>query len=120
MLPNGHPSSPLIVEGANIFISAEARTFLFNEGGVAIVKDSSANKCGVITSSAEVATSMLLTTEEFLEHKDEVVADVIDKLHHIAKAEAELLFKEYANHPGALPQFRTHLRSNQLGNRPDY
>ena len=105
MLPDGQPSAPLIVEGANIFISSEARALLFNQGGVAIVKDSSANKCGVITSSAEVAASMLLTTAEFLEHKDALVADVIDRLHIIAKAEAELLFREYKNYSGALPQF---------------
>ena len=38
------PSSPLIVEGANIFITSDARTKLFEVGKVAIVKDSSANK----------------------------------------------------------------------------
>jgi hypothetical protein len=32
------------VEGANIFITAEARTKLFENGNVVIVKDSSANK----------------------------------------------------------------------------
>lgn len=42
---NGKPSSMLIVEGANIFNTAEARERLF-EKGVAIVKDSSANKVG--------------------------------------------------------------------------
>ncbi len=102
---DGTPSSPLIVEGANIFTTPEARDLLFQEAGVAIVKDSSANKCGVVTSSCEVATSMLLTTDEFLEYKDEVVADVIKRLHIIAKAEAELLFREYKNYPGALPHF---------------
>jgi glutamate dehydrogenase len=40
----GVPSSKLIVEGANIFITPEARVGLFTEGKVAIVKDSSANK----------------------------------------------------------------------------
>ena len=40
---NGKPTSMLIVEGANIFNTAEARERLF-EKGVAIVKDSSANK----------------------------------------------------------------------------
>ena len=45
---NNVPSSPLIVEGANIFITADARTKLFEVGKVAIVKDSSANKVGFI------------------------------------------------------------------------
>eukprot|EP00605_Chrysophyceae_sp_TOSAG23-4_P000106 GSChrysophyteH1.ASY1.ANO1.116.1 assembled CDS len=100
----GRPSSSLIVEGANIFITPEARDKLF-QNGVTIVKDSSANKCGVVTSSCEVASSILLTTDEFLQHKDALVADVIERLHVLAKAEAELLFREYKNYPGALPHF---------------
>ena len=100
------PSSPLIVEGANIFTTPEARTALFEHAGVAIVKDSSANKCGVITSSQEVACSMLLTTEEFLTHKEELAADVIKRLHTVARKEAEFMFNEYKYHPGALPHFQ--------------
>ena len=99
------PSSPLIVEGANIFTTPEARTALFEHAGVAIVKDSSANKCGVITSSQEVACSMLLTESEFLAHKEELAADVVKRLHNVARKEAELMFKEYKYHPGALPHF---------------
>jgi glutamate dehydrogenase len=99
------PTSPLIVEGANLFLTPEARLNLFDTAGVSIVKDSSANKCGVITSSCEVSASMLLTSEEFLEHKDDVVDDVIRRLHEVAKDEAELLFREYKNFPGALPHF---------------
>lgn len=38
------PSSKLIVEGANIFTTPEARKLLFEKAKVAIVKDSSANK----------------------------------------------------------------------------
>lgn len=99
------PSSPLMVEGANIFTTPEARQLLHENAGVTIVKDSSANKCGVVTSSCEVASSILLSTEEFLEHKEGLVKDVIAHLHVIAKAEAELLFREYKNYPGALPHF---------------
>ena len=44
------PSSKLVVEGANLFITPEARQLLFDEANVVFVKDSSANKCGVITS----------------------------------------------------------------------
>jgi glutamate dehydrogenase len=42
---------------------------LFDEAGVGIVKDSSANKAGVITSSYEICTAMLLTEEEFYKNK---------------------------------------------------
>jgi glutamate dehydrogenase len=49
--PKGKPSAPLIVEGANLFVTTLARKALFKEGGVVIVKDSSVNKASVITSS---------------------------------------------------------------------
>merc|ERR1719502_641224 len=102
---NGVPSSPLIVEGANIFITAEARRLLHEKAGVSIVKDSSANKCGVITSSYEICASMLLSEDEFLAIKEEVVEDVLVKLRKLARMEAELMFKEYSNYPGSLPDF---------------
>merc|ERR1719482_974861 len=89
----GSPSSPLIVEGANIFLTPEARTKLFDEAGVVIVKDSSANKCGVITSSYEICSSMLLDESEFLEIKDELVEDVLARLRELARMEADLLFR---------------------------
>ncbi len=41
---DGKPCSPLIVEGANIFTTPDARENLFKHAGVTIVKDSSANK----------------------------------------------------------------------------
>merc|ERR1719482_2628867 len=89
----GSPSSSLIVEGANIFLTPEARTKLFDEAGVVIVKDSSANKCGVITSSYEICSSMLLDESEFLEIKDELVEDVLARLRELARMEADLLFR---------------------------
>ena len=61
---DGKPSSPLIVEGANLFVTAEARQKLFEEAGVIVVKDSSANKAGVICSSYEICAAMLLSEEE--------------------------------------------------------
>jgi glutamate dehydrogenase len=101
----GKPSSPLIVEGANIFLTTEAREQLFETAGVLIVKDSSANKCGVITSSYEICASMLLSEEEFLAIKEELVEDVLKKLRDLARREAELMFREYSHYPGALPLF---------------
>jgi len=101
----GKPSAPLIVEGANIFTTPEARQLLFEKAGVLIVKDSSANKCGVITSSFEICSSMLLSEQEFLDIKDEVVNDVLARLKELARLEAEVMFREYQNYPGALPAF---------------
>uniref|UniRef100_M4BDQ0 Glutamate/phenylalanine/leucine/valine/L-tryptophan dehydrogenase C-terminal domain-containing protein n=1 Tax=Hyaloperonospora arabidopsidis (strain Emoy2) TaxID=559515 RepID=M4BDQ0_HYAAE len=101
---DGKPSSSLIVEGANLFITPEARQLLFDHAGVVIVKDSSANKCGVVCSSYEIVASMLLETDEFLAVKDELVVEVVDKLRALARVEAQLLFREYKKDPSsALP-----------------
>lgn len=114
---DGVPSSPLIVEGANIFITPSARKHLYEKAGVTIVKDSSANKCGVITSSYEICASMLLEEDEFLAIKEELVEDVLVKLRKLARMEAELLFREYTNYPGSLPDFSERLsRSIMKGN----
>lgn len=126
---DGTPSAPLIVEGANLFVTDEARQLLFDEAGVIIVKDSSANKAGVITSSVsknihqslycvilvssiscllclqyEICAAMLLSEEEFFENKNQIVNEVLEKLHQYARLEAELLFREFENYGGSLPQ----------------
>jgi len=100
---DGTPSAPLIVEGANLFVTEEARQMLYEDAGVVIVKDSSANKAGVITSSYEICAAMLLSEQEFTDNKDQIVNEVLDKLHEYAKMEAELLFREYENVGGSLP-----------------
>jgi len=101
----GVATSPLIVEGANIFLTKEARQALHENAGVRIVKDSSANKCGVITSSYEICASMLLSEDEFLAIKEELVAHVLARLRQLARLEAELMFREFRNYPGPLPYF---------------
>lgn len=98
------PSSKLIVEGANIFITADARKALHDEGGVMIIKDSSANKGGVITSSFEICAAMLLTEDEFFKNKKAIVEEVLDRLRELAKLEATLLLREYETFGGTLPE----------------
>lgn len=101
---NGVPSSRVIVEGANLFLTPEARARL-GESGVLVVKDSSANKCGVICSSFEIGAAHVLSTEEFITHKARFVSEVIVRLRALARAEAELLFREHARHPNVrLPE----------------
>ncbi|MEO1337216.1 MAG: NAD-glutamate dehydrogenase domain-containing protein, partial [Myxococcota bacterium] len=87
---DGTPSSRVIVEGANLFLTPEARHAL-SDAGVVIVKDSSANKCGVICSSYEIAASLLLSADEFLKLKPRFVEEVLIRLRHLARAEAQLL-----------------------------
>ena len=94
LLANGAPSSRLIVEGANLFLTYDARESLTRHG-VLIVKDSSANKCGVICSSYEIIAGMMLNDNEFLEIKEAFVAEVIARLRGFAMFEAKTLFREH-------------------------
>ena len=90
-LPDGQPSSRAIVEGGNSFITPEARIKL-QDAGIPIVKDASANKCGVITSSFEILSGLLLSEEEFRQEKDAIVSEVLEILAKLAQGEAEWLF----------------------------
>lgn len=88
----GVPSAKIIVEGANSFITPDARIEL-QQRGVVILRDASANKCGVISSSYEILANLMLTEKEFLANKAEYVSDVIDILNRRAEDEAELIFR---------------------------
>lgn len=89
---DGDPVSRVIVEGANSFITPEARLHL-QKSGVVIMRDASANKCGVISSSYEIIANLLLTEREFLEQKERYVADVLDILKKRAADEASLILR---------------------------
>ena len=88
-----------IVEGANIFFTDEARTHL-QDKGVFIIKDSSANKTGVICSSYEIIASLTLSNDEFMAIKTTYVDQVVAILRDRADAEAKLLFRSYAEQDG--------------------
>lgn len=94
---DGRPTKKAIVEGANIFFTSEARDEL-QKHGILVVKDSSANKGGVICSSYEVLASLLLSSEEFCAIKELYVQQVIRILQDKAASEAQLLFREYVAH----------------------
>lgn len=112
---DGKPSAAVIVEGANIFITPKARELLSGAGAL-IIKDSSANKCGVICSSYEIAAAMLLTVEEFLANKKAYVEQVLAKLRELARREAALLMSERRQHPDApLPALSVELSKAILG-----
>ena len=88
----GYPSARAIVEGANSFITPDARIEL-QKRGVVIMRDASANKCGVISSSYEILANLMLSDQEFLENKSHYVADVIAILNELAEKEAELILR---------------------------
>jgi glutamate dehydrogenase len=60
------PRFKYIVEGANLFITEEARAVL-EKSGVILYKDASANKGGVTSSSYEVLAALALDDKEFPE-----------------------------------------------------
>lgn len=89
---DGAPTARVIVEGANSFLTPEARARL-QEQGVVILRDASANKCGVISSSYEIIGNLLMTEKEFIAHKEEYVRDVLSILEKRAEDEALLIFR---------------------------
>lgn len=97
---DGRPNTRAIVEGANSFITPAARDEL-QKCGVVIMRDASANKCGVISSSYEIIANLMLSDEEFLINKQQYVADVIDILNRRAGDEAKLIFKRYGSAGGS-------------------
>ena len=94
LLDDGSPSSRVIVEGANSFITPPARVEL-QKKGVVLMRDASANKCGVISSSYEIIANLLLSDEEFLTNKPAYVADVLRILERCAEDEARLLVRRH-------------------------
>lgn len=97
-LEDGKPSAKIIVEGANSFITPEARVEL-QRRGVIIMRDASANKCGVISSSYEIISNLLFTEEEFLEQKERYVKDVLIILEAVAEYEVKLIHKRRRENP---------------------
>ena len=96
----GKALSKAIIEGANSFITPEARIEL-QRRGVVVMRDASANKCGVISSSYEIIANLLLSEKEFLEQKEVYVADVIHILNKRAEDEARLIFRRHRESGGS-------------------
>ncbi len=90
----GNPTTLAIVEGANSFISPEAREEI-QKHGIIILKDASANKCGVICSSYEIIGGLLMKDREFLHHKEAYVSDVLKILEKRAVDESDLIFRRH-------------------------
>lgn len=95
---DGTPSARVIVEGANSFITPEARLEL-QRNGVILMRDSSANKCGVISSSYEIIANLLLSESEFLERKERYVSDVLEILEKRSEDEARIILKRHREKP---------------------
>ena len=118
----GQPKFRIIVEGANLFITEEARLRL-EERGVIVIKDSSANKGGVTSSSLEVYASLALTDAEYEEHmrvhegqlsefRKRYIEEILQTIQGNARAEFETLWREHSSTGKPLT-----LLSNELSDR---
>ncbi len=96
----GKPTAKAIIEGANLYLAPWARRSL-EKMGVIIIKDSSANKGGVICSSFEVLASLALSEEEFIKEKPLIVKEILEIIKARAREEAQLMLKTHAQ-SGAL------------------
>lgn len=67
LIKNGKSTIPYIVEGANLFITQDAKLRL-EEAGCILFKDASANKGGVTSSSLEVLASLSFDDKGFIEN----------------------------------------------------
>ncbi|HEX2578817.1 MAG TPA: NAD-glutamate dehydrogenase domain-containing protein [Rhabdochlamydiaceae bacterium] len=87
---SGKPTSKAIIEGGNLYLSPAARRAL-EKLGVIVIKDSSANKGGVICSSFEVLSGLVLSEEEFMKEKPALVSDIIAIIENRSRDEARAL-----------------------------
>lgn len=94
LTPSGIPTSRAIVEGANLYLNNKARHFL-EEKGVLIIKDSSANKGGVICSSFEVLCGLSIPDETFMQNKKALVEEILERIKVCASLEADLLLRTH-------------------------
>ncbi|CZT14249.1 probable glutamate/leucine/phenylalanine/valine dehydrogenases [Ramularia collo-cygni] len=106
LISEGKCTVPYIVEGANLFITQEAKVRL-EKAGCIIFKDASANKGGVTSSSLEVLASLSFDDESFLEnmcvHIDgtvpafyqDYVRQVQAKIQENARLEFDAIWREH-------------------------
>ena len=106
LIVDGKSAIPYIVEGANLFITQDAKVRLENAGCI-LFKDASANKGGVTSSSLEVLASLSFDDAGFIENMcvkpdgtvpsfyKEYVKDVQDTIKRNAMLEFEALWREH-------------------------
>ena len=114
----GNPRFQYIVEGANLFITQDARIRL-EEHGIIMYKDASANKGGVTSSSLEVFASLALDDQEYLSlmcvkktkippFRKRYVEEILEIIRENAHLEFEVIWMEHE---------RTHLPRSVLTDR---
>lgn len=102
----GAPHFKVIIEGANLFFTQDARMVL-EKAGVVLYKDASANKGGVTSSSLEVLAALSLSHDQFEQHmtvRDEnkipafyqqYVKEIQQRIENDADYEFECIWQEH-------------------------
>lgn len=106
----GKPKFKFVVEGANLFLTQDARMVL-EKAGVVLYKDASANKGGVTSSSMEVLAALSMDDAEFQKHMmvpgaeyppksyppfyKKYVEEIQEKIVHNAALEFECIYQEH-------------------------
>ncbi|TFK40459.1 NAD-specific glutamate dehydrogenase [Crucibulum laeve] len=110
----GKPHFKYIVEGANLFLTQQARLHL-EKRKVILFKDSSTNKGGVTSSSLEVLAGLALSTQEYIdlmifkdgkpsEFYQNYVKDIQAKISENAANEFQCIWREHARLQGTKPR----------------
>lgn len=106
LIVDGKTSIPYIVEGANLFMTQDAKLRLEKAGAI-LFKDASANKGGVTSSSLEVLASLSFDDRGFEEHMciredgtapefyTKYVKEVQGKIKENARLEFEAIWREH-------------------------
>ncbi|KAF2797694.1 NAD-dependent glutamate dehydrogenase [Melanomma pulvis-pyrius CBS 109.77] len=106
LIVDGKSVIPYIVEGANLFITQDAKLRL-EKAGCILYKDASANKGGVTSSSLEVLASLSFDDAGFIEHMciredgtapafyDNYVKEVQSIIRNNARLEFEAIWREH-------------------------
>jgi glutamate dehydrogenase len=107
LISDGKSTIPYIVEGANLFITQDAKLRL-EKAGCILYKDASANKGGVTSSSLEVLASLSFDDAGFLEHMcvsasgttppfyDAYVKEIQSIIQRNARLEFEAIWREHS------------------------
>ncbi|KEF52213.1 NAD-specific glutamate dehydrogenase [Exophiala aquamarina CBS 119918] len=108
LIVDGKATIPYIVEGANLFITSDAKLRL-EKAGCIVYKDASANKGGVTSSSLEVLASLSFDDESFIKNMcvgtdgtvpafyQSYVKEVQETIQRNARLEFEAIWRENEN-----------------------
>lgn len=127
---DGTPKFKIIVEGANLFCTNDARMVL-EQKGVILFKDASTNKGGVTSSSLEVLAALAMDEVQFQQHmavEDEqkpplfyqaYVKEIQTRIERDADLEFECIWREHAR-TGELRHRLTDVVSDKINDLNDF